>query len=292
MVGFGAQSNATITDNLFLPFHSRNRFCNGKTNCLPSYLSKFGYKTIASQPLFGSFFNIEKAYKSIGFNESFLRPSFDMSDMNNGWLSDESFFNQHFQILKNELINKKPILNYVFTVGCHSPLGQSKSLEVLIEYPQSKILEQFLNCHAKSIYHLNEYINKILNIDPDSLIIILPDHFPPGITISSYKDAGYICEKNQQEFCDRRVRGIFIGNTIEIKNKNFGYYELPEIIINQVSDKALCKTIKCSTDTNYININGSILDREKLNDQSDQSLSLYHRELYFSLLRESIINTK
>ena len=67
-----------------------NRIGDNATSCLPNYLKKFGYKTIASQPMFGSFFNIEKAYKSLGFEVSYLTPSFDMSDMNNGWLSDKS----------------------------------------------------------------------------------------------------------------------------------------------------------------------------------------------------------
>lgn len=264
-----------------------NRIGDGQTNCLPNYLRKFGYKTIASQPMYGSFFNIEKAYKSIGFDKSFLTPDFDMSDMNNGWLSDESFFKQHFEFLKDFLVNKTPILNYVFAVGCHSTLGQSHSLNNLIQYPDSKKLEIFLNCNAESIIHLTNYINKILELDPESLIIILPDHFPPGISAASYLDAGYFCQKSKEEHCFRRARGIFIGDTFDLNIKNFGYYELPEMIINHISDYALCKKIECGIDRNFINLNGKILGREELDMYSDQSYSDYYKDLYLSIIKES-----
>ena len=70
-----------------------NRIGLNETSCLPKYLKKYGFKTIASQPMYGSFFNIENAYKQLGFSYSFLAPKFDMTDKNNGWLSDRSFFN-------------------------------------------------------------------------------------------------------------------------------------------------------------------------------------------------------
>lgn len=267
-----------------------NRIGEGNTNCLPNYLKKFGYKTIASQPMYGSFFNIEKAYKSIGFEESFLTPNFNMSDMNNGWLSDKSFFEQHFELLKQSLTIEKPVLNYLFAVGCHTVLGQSQAYENLIKYPESKILEQFLNCNTESIRHLVEYVNKIQILDPDSLIIILPDHNPPGITSSLYIDAGHTCDRSKYSFCDRRVSGIFIGDHIDIKYKNIAYYELPEIIINYISNNSLCKTINCVIDNDFINLNGSIVDRVNLGKVSDQTLSNYHNELYLSLLRESLLN--
>ena len=266
-----------------------NRIGDGVTNCLPNYLKSYGYKTIASQPMYGSFFNIEKAYKSLGFEKSFLTPNFDMSDMNNGWLSDESFFLQHFEFIKNSLVDEKPILNYLFAVGCHSGLGQNKSYELLIEYPKSKILEEFLNCNTKSLQHLIEYINKIKSLDPDSLIIILPDHIPPGIPAYSYTNAGYSCDMSKKLICEREVKIILIDDNLDIdlKKKYFSYYEIPEIIINQISNRTLCKKIKCSIFNKNISINGVIVDRESLVPVSDQSLSLYHRKLYLSLLKES-----
>ncbi len=266
-----------------------NRIGDYSTNCLPNYLKKYGYKTFASQPMYGSFFNIEKAYKSIGFDKSFLTPNFDMSEMNNGWLSDESFFNQHFELLKKSIQNEKPILNYLFAVGCHTVIGQNQSFEKIIEYPQSKVLEQFLNCNNKSIKSLVEYVNKIINIDPESLIIIIPDHNPPGIASSTYTEAGHLCDRSQYSFCDRRVNGILIGEGIKLKNKTLAYYEIPEIIVNYISNNELCKTIKCNIHNNLINLNGTIADRKSLEIVSDQSLKIYFRELYISLLKESWI---
>lgn len=269
-----------------------NRMGEGKTSCLPNYLRQFGYKTIASQPMHGSFFNIEKAYKSIGFDESYLTPSFDMSDMQNGWLSDRSFFKQHFEYLKKSLINDEPILNYLFAVGCHSVLGQKQFYEPLIEYSKSKNLEETLSCNARSIQHLSDYIKKIRNLDPNSLIFILSDHYPPGV--SDYKDAGFACSTFSEYSCPkiRKMRIIFIGDDmqIDVEDRNFAYYELPEIVINHISDLKLCSSIKCSIDTNHINLNGTIVDRDNLIKIDDQSMSDNHKKLYQSLLRESLLN--
>lgn len=276
----------------FLEFGTEfNRIGNNDTSCLPNYLKKFGYKTIASQPMFGSFFNVEKAYKSLGFEESYLTPSFDMSDMNNGWLSDKSLFNQNFEFIKNSLTNDKPILNYIFAVGCHNTLGQTDNYETnLIKYSKSKKLEGSLNCNAKSIQSLTKYINKIKKIDPDALIIILPDHYPPGI--NDYEEAGHICRTSTGETCDkiRKMRIIISGEniTIDLKNKNFAYYELPEIIISQISNNNLCQNVFCNINSTNINLNGIIVNRNNLKKVSDQSLSSYHNEIYLSLLKESL----
>ncbi len=271
-----------------------NRIGDGTTNCLPKYLKNFGYKTIASQPMHGSFFNIEQAYESIGFENAFLAPSFDMSEMNNGWLSDESFLEQHFEILKDLLNSKNPILNYVFAVGCHSTLGQSKNEQGSISFTKSKTLEHFLNCNTKSIQNLVNYINKVQDLDPDSLIVILPDHKPPGILSSSYVDAGYYCDSSTNRSCKRKMRGIFINGNFNkyFHEKNIAYYEIPEIIINQISNKYLCKTIKCISESDKINLNGTIVNRESLFPIKDQSFAKYHREIYLSLLTESLLNKK
>ena len=271
-----------------------NRIGDGHTNCLPKYLKYFGYKTIASQPMHGSFFNIEKAYESIGFDRAFLAPSFDMTEMNNGWLSDESFFRQHFEILKEFLNNKEPILNYMFAVGCHSTLGQSESESGLIRFSKSKILEHFLNCNAKSINNLVNYIEKVQDLDPDSLIVILSDHKPPGILSSSYVDAGYYCDSSVNRSCKRKMRGIFINGNFDkyFYEKNIAYYEIPEIIINQISNRYLCKTIKCISESDKVNLNGTIVNRESLVPIEDQSFAKYHREIYLSLLKESLLNKK
>ena len=269
-----------------------NRIGEGDTSCLPNYLKRFGYKTIASQPMYGSFFNIEKAYKSIGFENTYLTPEFDMSDIKNGWLSDESFFKQHFEFIRKYLSDKRPILNYVFAVGCHSVLGQGSLYEPLVKYPKSKNLEKTLNCNTKSIQHLNKYISKIKSLDPNSLIIVLSDHYPPGV--SDYLNAGHNCETNNELPCSkiRKMRIIFIGDIINmnINNKNFAYYELPEIIINHISKNNLCEIVECGIDKNNINLNGNIVDRVNLEKVSDQTLSVYHKALYQSLLRESLSN--
>ena len=89
-----------------------------------------------------------------------------------------------------------------------------------------------------------------------------------------------------------KMRVIFIGDVFDMDFNNdiFAYYELPEIIINHISNKALCKSIKCSINDDFIRRGNFIVDRKNLKKASDQSLTKYHLELYQSLLKESLLN--
>ena len=123
------------------------------------------------------------------------------------------FFQQHFEFIKPFLNKEKPILNYLFAVGCHSTLGQKKYQENIISYTKSKPLENFLNCNLETIKHVTKYIDKIKSIDPESIFVVLPDHNPPGIKSETYLDAGYICDSTKENlvFCGRNTRGIILG---------------------------------------------------------------------------------
>ena len=117
-----------------------------------------------------------------------------------------------------------------------------------------------------SLFKSTKYILKIKKIDPDALIIILPDRYPPGI--NEYEEAGHICRTSIGETCDkiRKMRIIFSGKNIstDLKNKNFAYYELPEIIINQISNNNLSQNAICNINNTNINLNGIIVNRNNL----------------------------
>ena len=268
-----------------------NRIGLNETFCLPSYLKKHGYKTLASQPIYGSFFNTETAYKSIGFNESYLANKLDMTEKENGWLKNESFFNQHFQIIKPFLMDDIPLFNYLFAVGCHSTLGKKNQQEKILVYPNSEVLENFLNCNANTLKHLIKYINKIQELDSESLIIILPDHNPPGVG-KSFKDAGYFCNTKTDTYCNRTVNGIFIGSNEfkNQKNKYLGYYEIPELIINEISNNLLCKTIYCKIKNDQIIVGNKVVNRSSLKKITDQSLLKVQKKTYISLIKETLVN--
>ena len=57
---------------------------------------------------------------------------------------------------------------------------------------------------------------KIRNLDPNSLIFILSDHYPPGV--SDYKDAGFAFSTFGEYSCPkiRKMRIIFIGDDMQI----------------------------------------------------------------------------
>ncbi|MDC0641955.1 sulfatase-like hydrolase/transferase [Candidatus Pelagibacter sp.] len=267
-----------------------NRIGEYQTTCLPNYLKKFGYKSFASQPVYGSFFNVEIAYKSIGFDKSFLATDFDMSDKSNGWLSNESFFNQQFEMIKKPLSGKNPILNYVFAVGCHNALGQKQSFGELIKFEGSQSLEDFLNCNTKSIQEILKYIDKIRDIDPNSLFIILPDHHPVISPNSSWKKSGYQKPCDDSISCGRKMRGIFFSNDAIIDKKNYAYYELPELIVNIISNNTLCDLVECSTEKDYIISDNKIVNRENLLSNNNQLFANYYEKLYMSILKESWSN--
>jgi len=283
-----------------------NRLGGTAIPCLPNFLKNYGYSTFASQPIHGSFFNARKAYQSIGFDKIWLAENLDMSKIRNGWLPDELFFEQHLKLITPYLSKAQPIVNYLFAVGCHSQNNMEKNnSKTNISFNTSASVENYLNCYLSTSHSVREYIRKINAIDSNSIFLILPDHLPPlkspkltKMGINQFSNSNIeLKEGGVQNNIDLSIAnghinyGYLIHGGKILREKNFAYYEIPEILIDMVSNGELCFQILCSSKDLNILFQDSYLNRHNFKN-STQSTSdgikvNYQRELNISLIKQS-----
>ena len=277
-----------------------NRLGTKSIPCLPNYLKNFGYLSFASQPIYGSFFNIKKAYQSLGFDKIWLAENFDMSKKNNGWLSDESFFNQHFKLIEPYLKKDQPILNYLFAVGCHSqPNIINNNNNLKVSFNTSLKIQNYLNCFLSTSNSVIKYIRNINAIDSNNVFLIIPDHLP-SIKSPILEKMGlnqftswHLNDPLKGSVKNGHINfGYLIHDNQVLHSKNMAYYEIPEILINIISDGELCRKISCWSE------NPVIIYREGLpvlrNDFNNSTITNtekiradYQRRLNLSLIKQS-----
>ena len=232
-----------------------NRMEGRRTQCLPAYLKTLGYDSYAATPIRGAFFNVATAYKSVGFDDIRLADTFDYSDMDGLWLSNESFFDQQLRFITPKLRGGKPIFSFTFALACHSPfaLDEAKRPVTFALDARYGILQAVSACGYYTIAAVVRYVNAIQSLDPHGLIFILPDHVPP-IPVELLHRAQY------RPYSDAPV-AITSGNPLEgfintVLALNllpgrmpgvFAYHELPEIIVDALTDGALCRDRPCSS---------------------------------------------
>lgn len=279
-----------------------NRLGTKSIPCLPNYLKNFGYSSFASQPIYESFFNIKKAYESLGFDEIWLAENLDMSKKNTGWLSDESFFNQHFKLIEPYLKKDQPILNYLFAVGCHTqPDIVNNDNRFNVTFNTSLRTQNYLNCFISTSNSVIKYIRNINEIDSNNIFLILPDHLPPikssklekmGLNQFNNWDIKNPLKGSESNINGHINYGYLIHDNKVSHEKNMAYYEIPEILINILSDGELCTTISCWSENPTIiyrggpvlrnDFNNSIMtNKEKIKDD-------YQRKLNLSFIKQSI----
>ncbi len=283
-----------------------NRLGGKPIPCLPNVLKGYGYSTFASQPVYGSFFNTKKAYKSVGFDHIWLAESFDMSSALNGWLPDELFFDRHIELISPYLKMDKPIINYLFAVGCHVHSNIKKnSYPKNISFNTSERTSSYLNCYLSTRYLVRDYINKINKLNSNNIFIILPDHIPPiksnklkKNNIDQFLNSNLIIRNTNNEgaseltIINGHINYGYLLHKGNISYENsFAYYEIPEILMQLLSNGELCNNLDCiSSDAKILFKNGYV-DRHNFNNLPEYTKSNkdndYQAKLNTSLIKQS-----
>lgn len=226
-----------------------NSLAGAPVPCLPQLLQSIGYSTTASSPDVGSFFNRETAYKSIGFEQSYFVDAFDMSDLDGWVLSNDSSFQQSLGFISKQIETSQPVFNYTVSIGGHLPFTLNEDRRPpLIQFPeQSEKLNKVINHSYYTSKAVVAHMQRIQNIDPDSIVIFFSDH-APSLPIDDYRRPNYlgIIEEKKVEF-ERNLVPVFIFNKGEpvFLNGAITHYMIPEIIVNLLSEGEYCLTYSC-----------------------------------------------
>ncbi len=149
-------------------------------SCLPSYLKRLGYITIASHPNTPSIYNRGNAYPLLGFDRVYFATDLDMQDKDSIWLNDNAFLSQNLQMVKKQLATHTPFLNYVMTVGGHFPYELNARRPAMLKtdpaIPSLALKSLQLSYYTSDA--VSHYLEALRKLDPGALIVIMGDHFP------------------------------------------------------------------------------------------------------------------
>jgi phosphoglycerol transferase MdoB-like AlkP superfamily enzyme len=233
-----------------------NMLDGAKTPCLPNMLAEAGYRTIATQSYKPDFFNSEKAYRSLGFEEinfptafAGTRPTYLKYDnaKKEDYIFDGDLLTQNLAYVEKVIAEGRPILNYVLGVYGHLPHDTD-----IVRFPpkvdmvgvdknsQTYLAIQQFYYRAGAVA---DYLKKLREIDPHSLILVTSDHLPPldgGPRI--YEKLGYTLTANG-EF----KQNIWFYDGPQRKNLAWPdyYYEFMDFLLDVLTEERICKQVVC-----------------------------------------------
>ncbi|MDT0582632.1 sulfatase-like hydrolase/transferase [Brumicola blandensis] len=234
-----------------------NAFTGSNAFCLPKVLGKLGYSSIASNAYRPDFFNAIKAYKGIGFERSFFPIQFAPGSKTylripdeQEYMFDGDLFSQNLEQIKT-LISKnaeKPIFNYVLGVYGHRDFHidiERHPLFIKVLDGESEVSADYERAVNQIYYRTKavaDYVNQLLILDPESMIILSSDHLPNFDGKEWFKTNGYL---------ENEVNSHFLTSLFIFKNgkpTNVGkisHYELPNLILDFLTEGHYCAVNNC-----------------------------------------------
>jgi phosphoglycerol transferase MdoB-like AlkP superfamily enzyme len=236
-----------------------NVFNGSAAYCLPGQLVSMGYHSSASNTYKPNFFNAAAGYAGAGFSVSHFPKEFSHDTESylefgdpgvEEYIFDQDLFEQNLGYVEKYLREnpEKPLFNYLMTIYGHlphilDPDSRPEKIELHSDYP-----DDHLTRSTNQFYYRTEaianYVNSLISLDPESLIILISDHVPPlrngpntyealayldGVENANYHNRLAIIDRGQP-----RVWPVI------------HHYEIPALVLNYLSEGAYCHTQGCS----------------------------------------------
>lgn len=236
-----------------------NSFTGAAAQCLPGILQQAGYQTMASNAYNPSFFNAPNAYQGLGFAKAFF-PREYVSGSNSyltrgdttgemGYMFDGTLFAQNLEFIAPFLedTDGPPLFNYLLTIYGHYPhlINEDKRPQAvkMVSSFKDQHLQRAVNQMFYRSQAVAEYVNRLLELDEQSLIILVSDHLPPGqYGRKSFQKLGYLNNKQESLHMNR----IMIIEDGKVKKyATMHHYDVPALVFNSLSKGAYCREHTC-----------------------------------------------
>ncbi len=235
-----------------------NLFTGKAAECLPGILKRLNYRTVATNAYRPNFFNAIPAYKGAGFGETYFPREYSGSNAsyyNNGddadddFIFDGSLFAQNLAFVEKHLQEHpgQPLINYIMTVYGHTPhiLDPNKRPELIqvIADHQDEHLQRSTNQFYYRTQAIAAYVRKLLEIDPQGLIILVSDHVPPLVYGPiTYEKLEY---HDNSERLPHQNRLMIIEQGEPKLYNTAHHYELNRVVYNYISGGNYCQNHGC-----------------------------------------------
>ncbi|WP_422382319.1 sulfatase-like hydrolase/transferase [Marinicellulosiphila megalodicopiae] len=232
-----------------------NVFTGAPTSCLPAWLKQAGWKTVATHAYKPSFFNREKAYLGLQFDEIYFAKEYkpDASSYFETRLEDDIQFmydgdlfeqNRAFVQAHINSPNKQPLFNYMLGVYGHWPnIRDKQRFPDVIELDLSEHnteMQNIVNEYYYRMVALETHIQQLHIIDPNSLILVISDHLPPMKGMSDvYAELDYLPSHNNNTFVN--IFYLFNDSNIVETQDVFHHYQMADLIISHLTQSKCLK---------------------------------------------------
>ena len=231
-----------------------NMLDGARAPCLPNVLADVGYRTVATQSYKPDFFNSEKAYRSLGFQETNFptafagsRPTYLQYDDTEHYIFDGDLLTQNLAYVQKLMTGDRPFLNYVLGVYGHLP----HETDVKRFPPKVDVVGVGKNSQTylaiQQFYYragaVADYVQKLRELDPNGLIVIISDHLPPldgGTRV--YKNFGYNLHEG-----DEYKKNIWFYDGPQQKGIAWPDYdyEFMDFILDILTEERICQKVVC-----------------------------------------------
>ncbi len=142
---------------------------------VPVILNRNGFATLAFHGNTGSFFNRKRGLIELGFQQTFFKNDFTITNPDK-WhaLKDMDFLGQVQQILVNI---DSPYFAFILTLTSHTPFDLIDERDYVSDFnTEDLVVKNYLNSMAYVDSALEDFISAMQRVDPNSLIILFGDH--------------------------------------------------------------------------------------------------------------------
>jgi phosphoglycerol transferase MdoB-like AlkP superfamily enzyme len=236
-----------------------NSFTGEPVFCIPTLLKAAGYRVVATNAYKPFFFNATHAYKGIGFDEAYFPRQYaekrktylSLVDESSQYIFDGDLLEQNLQFVKQHigLKNQQPLFNYVLGVYGHMPFDIDKKrhpLKLKAQTLNKTLADEYQRAINQIFYRsqaLAHYLSQLMELDPQSLIIVMGDHVPILLGSSKfYQQMGY---RNNTQDSVMKPSAFYIENGQFVKKEDLHQYDMGDVIFNYITSKHYCQTYPC-----------------------------------------------
>lgn len=174
----------------FLPYGSipYQQYIKNETPSMASWLSGFGYRTVAMHPYRAAGWDRNKVYPLMGFDEMYFEEFYKDSGVIRKYVSDEADYEKIIQIYEQKEPGE-PLFLFNVTMQNHSSYNDwadydNFSPDITVDGSDSEVLSAYLSLMKLSDQATEKLVDYFAKEEEDTVIVFFGDHQPTDSVVN------------------------------------------------------------------------------------------------------------
>ena len=174
----------------FLPYGSipYQQYIKNETPSMASWLSGFGYRTVAMHPYRAAGWDRNKVYPLMGFDEMYFEEFYKDSEVIRKYVSDEADYEKIIQIYEQKEPGE-PLFLFNVTMQNHSSYNDwadydNFSPDITVDGSDSEVLSAYLSLMKLSDQATERLVDYFAKEEEDTVIVFFGDHQPTDSVVN------------------------------------------------------------------------------------------------------------